>query len=243
MIIAADSCDADPCHWNPLVCTRSPRTLNDEHFNDWAGQMIHSSKTTARTIHLDGTMTNYPASAVVFSPIRFPDALPEELQGPILNDIVFSYGIPHVDDEAKAAVIKNSAMRLNEGGNIGSTDSAFETGKHLDEIRRRVGRHCACDECYMVIEVILQRLAQLGLNNEYTQVSVDAGVLESLAHQRGVCGCIMLDFGVRGATAVISPAKTGTVGPLQSYGYRWFEVVLRSKPDVAWFAHWFFGRN
>ncbi|NLM97377.1 MAG: class I SAM-dependent methyltransferase [Halanaerobiaceae bacterium] len=107
----------------------------------------------------------------------FRYGLPEELNEEKFDYIVSSYAIHHINLDEKIELIKELKNRLKEKGKIIIADVAFETEEKLDECRQNSGELWDDDEFYIVLEDIKDRIAELNLEMEYTQISFCAGVL------------------------------------------------------------------
>lgn len=107
----------------------------------------------------------------------FRYGLPEELNEEKFDYIVSFYAIHHINLDEKIELIKELKNRLKEKGKIIIADVAFETEEKLDECRQNSGELWDDDEFYIVLEDIKDRIAELNLEMEYTQISFCAGVL------------------------------------------------------------------
>lgn len=113
----------------------------------------------------------------VFIRYDFNDAVPKEILKERFDYIVSSYAIHHVKNERKVELIKELMGCLKEHGKILIADVAFETVEDQSIVKNGTDEWDG-DEYYMVAEHLKERLASVGLQADYQQISVCAGVLE-----------------------------------------------------------------
>lgn len=115
----------------------------------------------------------------------FKNGLPGELEGVKFDFIVSSYALHHINDEEKINFIMLLKNYLKKHGKIIIADVAFMTEDDLQRVKAETGVWDE-DEFYMTSQKMLPALREKGLNAEFEQVSMCAGILEiyrSEAHE------------------------------------------------------------
>ncbi len=107
----------------------------------------------------------------------FSQGLPAELTGKKYNCIISTYAIHHLDNKAKADLIKELKVLLKPGGRIIIADVAFKTISDFKKCKLKNMNRWDDDEIYIVMEEIYDLLKDKGLNFTYNQISSCAGAL------------------------------------------------------------------
>ncbi|WP_350343176.1 class I SAM-dependent methyltransferase [Proteinivorax tanatarense] len=108
----------------------------------------------------------------------FSKGLPNDLKNLKFDYIVSSYALHHIENDKKVKLLKYLRKQLKPDGKIVIADIGFENKEILDKCRSEVGQEWDDEEFYLAGDEIIDRLAKLGMDVSYTQISFCAGVLE-----------------------------------------------------------------
>lgn len=113
-----------------------------------------------------------PAAHFALHDLRTP--LPSEFQRPF-DRIVSAYVFHHFELDEKIRILRDLLNCLVPGGQILLGDIAFQNRSALEQVKANVGDDWD-DEYYWLADESLSALENIGIQPEYRQVSVCAGV-------------------------------------------------------------------
>lgn len=107
----------------------------------------------------------------------FCQGVPAEMQHLKFDNIVSSYAVHHIQEHEQPFVLGQFLDLLRPEGTLVVGDIGFKTWADREYAKTKFASSWDYTECYLVGDIILRRLQQVGARGKYTQVSPCAGVL------------------------------------------------------------------
>ena len=103
--------------------------------------------------------------------------IPKDLENKEFDYIISSYALHHLSNPAKVRLIEELLKLLKKKGEILIADVAFESMEDLQTCKEQAGDEWDDDEFYMIGGEMVEELERRGIESEYQQISICAGVL------------------------------------------------------------------